>query len=123
MDGAMPRYTTCGDGRPQRRKIKMAKYGAKASEKIERAIDKMQAGTLKSGQSDKPVKSRAQAIAIGLSEARHEGGKVPPKSAGKPVAKRAAANTTSATQKTQKKAVAKKATAKRARKKAAAATA
>lgn len=55
----------------------MAKYGKKASEKVERAMHERKRGTLKSGGSGKTVKSRKQAIAIGLSEARREGGKVP----------------------------------------------
>jgi hypothetical protein len=55
----------------------MAQYGKKASEKIERAMQKRNAGELKSGRSGEKVTSRKQAIAIGLSEARKEGGKVP----------------------------------------------
>jgi hypothetical protein len=55
------------------------KYGIKASQKVERAMREMKQGKLKSGKSGKKVKSRKQAIAIGLSEARREGGKVPPK--------------------------------------------
>ncbi len=57
----------------------MAKYGRKASEKVERAMRERKRGTLKSG-SGRKVKSRKQAIAIGLSEARRAGGKVPRKS-------------------------------------------
>lgn len=56
----------------------MAKYGAKAHEKVEAAVKAEAKGTLKSGQSGKKVTSRKQAIAIGLSEARKAGGKVPP---------------------------------------------
>jgi hypothetical protein len=55
----------------------MARYGKKASEKVERAMHERKKGTLKSGGSGKTVKSRRQAIAIGLSEARRAGGKVP----------------------------------------------
>ena len=55
------------------------KYGKKASEKVERAMHERKRGTLKSGRSGKKVTSRRQAIAIGLSEARRSGGKVPPK--------------------------------------------
>ncbi|MFI5119434.1 MAG: DUF6496 domain-containing protein [Thermoanaerobaculia bacterium] len=55
------------------------KYGEKASEKVERAMHEMKRGELKSGRSRKKVKSRKQAIAIGLSEARKAGGKVPSK--------------------------------------------
>ena len=61
----------------------MAKYGNKASEKVEKAMDERKKGTLKSGRSGKKVKSRKQAIAIGLSQARKEGGKVPPKRSSK----------------------------------------
>ena len=57
----------------------MAKYGEKASEKVEKAMHERKEGTLKSGRSGKKVKSRKQAIAIGLSEARRAGAKVPPK--------------------------------------------
>lgn len=56
------------------------KYGPKASQKVERAVHEMKQGKLKSGTSGKKVKSRKQAIAIGLSEARRAGGKVPRKS-------------------------------------------
>lgn len=56
----------------------MAKYGKKASEEVEKAVHKQKRGTLKSG-SGKKVKSRKQAVAIGLSEARRSGGKVPAK--------------------------------------------
>jgi hypothetical protein len=53
------------------------RYGDKASEKVERAMHEMKRGTLKSGRSGKKVTTRKQAIAIGLSEARRAGGKVP----------------------------------------------
>jgi hypothetical protein len=52
-------------------------YGPKAATKVKRAMHEMKEGKLKSGKSGKPVKSREQAIAIGLSEARKGGGKVP----------------------------------------------
>ena len=55
-----------------------SKYGRKASEKVEKAMKELKAGTLKSGGSGRKVTSRKQAIAIGLSEARAAGGKVPP---------------------------------------------
>lgn len=55
----------------------MAKYGKKASKKVERAMHERKHGTLKSGRSGKKVTSRKQAIAIGLSEAREAGAKVP----------------------------------------------
>ena len=61
----------------------MAKYSKKASASVERAMKKRKAGTLKSGGSGETVKSRKQAIAIGLSEARAEGKKVPKKAASK----------------------------------------
>jgi uncharacterized protein DUF6496 len=57
----------------------MAKYGEKASEKVERAMHERKHGTLRSGRSGRKVTSRKQAIAIGLSEARRAGGKVPRK--------------------------------------------
>jgi len=59
------------------------KYGRKASEKVEGAMRERKKGTLKSGRSGRKVKSRKQAIAIGLSEARAEGGKVPKKKGAK----------------------------------------
>jgi hypothetical protein len=55
----------------------MAKYGKKAQSKVRRAMHEMKRGKLKSGRSGKAVKSRKQAIAIGLSEARKSGAKVP----------------------------------------------
>jgi hypothetical protein len=59
----------------------MAKYGKAAKKSVRRAVKKMKKGTLKSGKSKRKVKSRKQAIAIGLSEARKKGAKVPsPKS-------------------------------------------
>ena len=57
----------------------MARYGKKASKKVEKAMHERKRGTLKSGRSGKKVKSRKQAIAIGLAQARREGGKVPRK--------------------------------------------
>jgi hypothetical protein len=56
----------------------MARYGEKSKESVELALHKYEKGALKSGRTGKPVKSRAQAIAIGLSEARRAGAKVPP---------------------------------------------
>ena len=58
------------------------KYGRKAQSKVERAMHERKHGTLKSGRSGKKVTSRKQAIAIGLSEARREGAKVPRKRSG-----------------------------------------
>jgi Family of unknown function (DUF6496) len=64
------------------------KYSKQASADVERAMKKRKAGTLKSGRSAKKVTSRKQAIAIGLSEARAEGKKVPKKSTAKKAAKK-----------------------------------
>ena len=61
----------------------MAKYGKKAAEKVERAMHERKRGTLKSGRSGRRVTSRKQAIAIGLSEARDAGAKVPKKKSSK----------------------------------------
>jgi hypothetical protein len=85
----------------------MARYGKKASEKVEKAMHERKRGQLKSGGSGKTVKSRKQAIAIGLSEARREGGKVPSKK-------------TSAKKSGSKKSGSKKSSAKRSSKKSAA---
>jgi hypothetical protein len=60
----------------------MAKYSKTAGEKVERAMHEKKEGSLKSGGSGKIVTSRKQAIAIGLSEARKEGAKVPKKEKG-----------------------------------------
>jgi Family of unknown function (DUF6496) len=60
----------------------MAKYGKKAGQKVERAMRERKRGTLKSGSSGRRVTSRKQAIAIGLSEARDAGAKVPRKRTG-----------------------------------------
>ena len=57
----------------------MAKYSKGAAKKVKRAMHEKKKGTLKSGRSGKKVTSRKQAIAIGLSEARKEGAKVPKK--------------------------------------------
>jgi hypothetical protein len=57
----------------------MNKYGPKAQQKVEKAMDEMKEGKLRSGKSGKKVTSRKQAVAIGLSEARKEGAKVPKK--------------------------------------------
>ena len=55
----------------------MARYGKKAQQKVRRAMHERKRGKLKSGRSGKRVRSRKQAIAIGLSEARRAGAKVP----------------------------------------------
>jgi hypothetical protein len=57
----------------------MPRYGKMASQKVEKAMHERKRGTLRSGRSGKKVTSRKQAIAIGLSQARKEGGKVPSK--------------------------------------------
>ena len=64
-----------------RKKTGGKKYGAKASEKVEKVMRERKRGTLRSGGSGKKVTSRKQAIAIGLSEARRAGAKVPRKRA------------------------------------------
>ena len=64
----------------------MARYSKKASDKVEKAMHERKTGELKSGKSGKTVKSRAQAVAIGLSEARKEGAKVPRKASAKKTA-------------------------------------
>ena len=61
----------------------MAKYGKMAERKVAKAMRERKKGTLKSGRSGKKVTSRKQAIAIGLSEARKRGGKVPAKKTGR----------------------------------------
>lgn len=68
----------------------MAKYSKKSQGKVKRAMEEMKEGKLKSGRSGRRVTSRKQAIAIGLSEARKEGAKVPKKAASKKSAKKAA---------------------------------
>ena len=67
----MPKTKTSTRSRSKKR------YGPKASKKVEKAMHEMKRGQLRSGGSGKKVKSRKQAIAIGLSEARREGAKVP----------------------------------------------
>ena len=61
----------------------MAKYGKKASEKVEKAMHERKKGKLKSGRSGKKVTSKKQAIAIGLSQARKAGAEVPRKKTSK----------------------------------------
>jgi hypothetical protein len=89
------------------RTIMARKYSRKASADVERVMKKRKAGTLKSGRSGRKVTSRKQAIAIGLSEARAEGKKVPKKAAKKRTAKKKTAK--------EKKKTAKKRKAKRKR--------
>jgi len=65
-----------------KRKKASKRYGRKAAQKVEKSMHEMKRGKLRSGRSKKKVTSRKQAIAIGLSEARKAGGKVPKKRAG-----------------------------------------
>jgi hypothetical protein len=107
----------------QRRGHPMAAYGNKASEKVEKAMHERKRGTLKSGRSGKTVKSKKQAIAIGLSEARKAGGKVPAKkkngaakkasSARKSTAKKAGARKSTGRKSTARKSTARKSTARK----------
>lgn len=66
----------------------MAKYGKTAQRKVRRAMHERKHGTLRSGRSGRKVKSRKQAIAIGLSEARRAGGKVPRRRSSRSAARR-----------------------------------
>ena len=61
----------------------MARYGKKSQQKVRKAMHERKRGTLKMGRSGKKVKSRKQAIAIGLSQARRSGAKVPRRKGGK----------------------------------------
>jgi hypothetical protein len=99
----------------------MAKYSKRAGEKVERAMHEKKRGQLKSGRSGKKVTSRKQAIAIGLSEARAEGAKVPKKGAAKKGGAKKGASKKSASKKSSaKKSGAKKSTGRKvARKKSA----
>lgn len=82
----------------------MAKYSKKSQDKVEKAMHEKKQGKLKSGRSGKKVTSRKQAIAIGLSEARKEGAKVPKKkTAKKSPAKKAAAKKSATRKKAAKK--------------------
>lgn len=93
------------------------KYSEGAQDKVEKAMHERKEGTLKSGRSGKKVTSRKQAIAIGLSEARERGEKVPPKKSSKKTAKKkktASKNSMAIKKKTApKKAAAKKTAAKK----------
>ena len=66
----------------------MAKYSKKAGEKVEKVMKEMKQGKLRSGRSGKKVTNRKQAIAIGLSEAREAGAKVPKKTTGRKATRR-----------------------------------
>jgi hypothetical protein len=91
---------------PTKKKSSTRKYSPKASKSVEREMHAMKKGKLKSGRSKKKVTSRKQAIAIGLSEARKAGAKVPAKK--KTAAKKTSAKKKSATKKSAKKKSAKK---------------
>ena len=73
----------------------MASYSKKAGKKVEKAMHERKEGTLKSGRSGKKVTSKKQAIAIGLSEARKEGAKVPSKKGSKKGSKKSSKKRTS----------------------------
>jgi hypothetical protein len=96
----------------------MAKYGKKAESKVEKAMHERKAGSLRSGRSGKKVKSRKQAIAIGLSEARRDGGKVPAKKSARKSTKRSAKKTTKRAAKKTTKRAAKKTTKRKSTKRA-----
>ncbi|NPU09372.1 hypothetical protein HL667_14220 [Bradyrhizobium sp. 83012] len=93
------------------------KYAKGASKDVERAMKKRKAGTLKSGGSGRKVKSRKQAIAIGLSEARREGKKVPARKSAKSSAKKSAKKSSKSASKTSTKKTTKKTTKKKSSKK------
>ena len=80
----------------------MARYGKKASQKVRKAMHERKRGTLKSGRSGKKVKSRKQAIAIGLSEARRAGGKVPKKRSRRSGSKRSSSRRRSGTRRSKR---------------------
>ena len=63
----------------KKKKASKRRYGSTASKKVKKAVHELKRGKLKSGRSGKKVKSRKQAIAIGLSQARKKGAKVPPR--------------------------------------------
>lgn len=89
----------------------MARYSKKAQETVESAMHRKKKGTLRSGKSGKKVKSRKQAIAIGLSEARRKGASVPPPPKKKRAKKTAKKNSTKKS--ASRKSAAKKRTAKK----------
>ncbi|MEO8483453.1 MAG: DUF6496 domain-containing protein [Acidobacteriota bacterium] len=80
--------------------VLMANYGKKAQSKVRRAMHERREGTLRSGRSGRKVSSRKQAIAIGLSEARQDGAKVPAPGSPKPKAARSTAKKSSRTRTT-----------------------
>jgi hypothetical protein len=82
-----------------RKKSSKRKYSPKASKSVEREMHEYKRGRLKSGRSGKTVKSRKQAIAIGLSEARAEGAKVPAKKSSSKKSSKKKSSTKSSTKK------------------------
>jgi len=88
----------------------MARYGKTAAKKVAKTLHERKRGTLKMGRSGKTVKSRKQAIAIGLSEARRAGGKVPAKKKASPptTKKRPASKSAAARKSTAKKSTGRK---------------
>lgn len=98
-------HTSCG---APYKTYYMAKYSKKAQDKVEKAMHEKKRGALKSGRSGKTVTSRKQAIAIGLSEARKEGAKVPAKKKSTGTSSKKAASKRTTTSKGRKKAAAKK---------------
>lgn len=94
----------------------MAKYGKKAQKKVGKAMHERKRGTLKSG-SGKKVKSKKQAVAIGLAEARREGGKVPPRKSSKKKSSKKKAPTKATRKKATKKKASKKKTSRKTTKK------
>ena len=95
----------------------MAKYSKGAGKKVEEALHEMKEGKLKIGKSNRKVTNPKQAIAIGLSEAREKGEKVPKKSSVKKAAKKTGGKKAAAKKASGKKAKAKKKTPKKAVKK------
>ena len=98
----------------------MARYGKKAQQKVKQAMRERKSGSLRSGRSGRKVKSRKQAIAIGLSQARRAGAKVPPapkKSAAKKSRKKPANKAGKRSAPARKSAPRKRRPARRARKK------
>ena len=91
----------------------MARYGKKAQSKVRETMRERKRGTLKSGRSGRKVKSRKQAIAIGLSEARRAGGKVPSKKSSRASSRRKSSRKTSARKSTGRKSAGRKSTSRK----------
>jgi hypothetical protein len=92
----------------------MAKYSKKAQQKVKRSMEEMKEGKLKSGRSGRKVTNPKQAIAIGLSEARKKGAKVPKKASSKKAAPKKAAKKKAAKKAASKKTAKKKTAPKKA---------